>query len=130
LPSKHDPARSLADIVENAERIADDTAGMDRPGFGADGKTREAAERCLERICEAAPRFADPAVALMPDQPWTDIRGMGNRLRHGYDRIDLDVLWHAIRHELPGLVVAARLTQGQLRAGPDHSTDTRGESSA
>ena len=30
-------------------------------------------------------------------------RGMGNRLRHAYDRIDLDVLWNTIRDRLPSL---------------------------
>jgi len=28
---------------------------------------------------------------------------MGNRLRHAYDRIDLDVLWNTIRDRLPSL---------------------------
>ena len=36
-----------------------------------------------------------PAAELMPDQPWGDIRGMGNRLRQAYDRINLDVIWNA-----------------------------------
>jgi predicted nucleotidyltransferase len=31
------------------------------------------------------------AIELMPSQPWADIRGMGNRLRHAYDRLDLDI---------------------------------------
>jgi uncharacterized protein with HEPN domain len=26
---------------------------------------------------------------LVPGQPWNDIRGMGNRLRHAYDRLSL-----------------------------------------
>jgi uncharacterized protein with HEPN domain len=30
---------------------------------------------------------------LMPGQPWARIRGMGNQLRHAYDRIDLDIVW-------------------------------------
>ena len=36
-------------------------------------------------------------------QPWGDIRCMGNRLRHAYDRIDLDVLWNTIRERLRSL---------------------------
>lgn len=28
-----------------------------------------------------------PADQLMPGRPWPDIRGMGNRLRHAYDRV-------------------------------------------
>jgi Protein of unknown function DUF86 len=33
----------------------------------------------------------------MPGQPWNDIRGMRNRLRHGYDRINVDIVWDTIR---------------------------------
>ena len=29
---------------------------------------------------------------LMPGHPWDDIRGMGNRLRRAYDRVNLDVV--------------------------------------
>jgi uncharacterized protein with HEPN domain len=28
---------------------------------------------------------------------------MGNRLRHAYDRMNLDVIWNTIREELPSL---------------------------
>jgi uncharacterized protein with HEPN domain len=28
---------------------------------------------------------------------------MGNRLRHAYDRIDLDVLWNTVQNRLPSL---------------------------
>jgi uncharacterized protein with HEPN domain len=44
----------------------------------------------------------------MPNQPWSDIRGMGNRLRHAYDRLDLGDL-------LPLLAADARHALVQLR---------------
>jgi len=71
-------------MIENMERTAEYIAGMDRAAFGHDGRTRDAVERCLERVCEAAHRLGACAAELMPDQPWSDIRCMGNRLRHGY----------------------------------------------
>ena len=51
----------------------------------------------------------------MPGQPWADIRGMGNRLRHAYDQISLDVIWNSIREDLPGLAADARLALARLR---------------
>ncbi len=119
MPSRHDPAESLADIIENAERIETYLAGLDRAGFAASGLVRDAVERCLERVCEAAHRLGARAEELMPDQPWGDIRGMGNRLRHAYDRISLDVLWNAARHELPGLAVDARRALSRLAGRAD-----------
>jgi len=115
VPSKHDPADSLADIIENARRIEGYIVGMDRTAFAGDGLVRDAVERCVERVCEAAHRLGEQAVELMPDQPWGEIRGMGNRLRHAYDRISLDVIWNAVRHDLPYLAADAQRALAQLR---------------
>jgi uncharacterized protein with HEPN domain len=118
VPSRHDPADSLADIIENAGRIEQYLAGMDRQAFERDGRSRDAVERCLERVCEAAYRLGDQAAGLLPGQPWGDIRGMGNRLRHAYDRISVDVVWNAARHDLPALVVDVRRALARLRGEP------------
>jgi len=81
-----------------------------------DGLVRDAVERCLERVCEAAFRLEERAQTLMPDQPWAKTGGMGNRLRHASDRISEDVIWNAVRHDLPGLVADAQRALDQLRA--------------
>lgn len=117
MPSKHDPADSLADIIENAERIERYLMDTDRDAFAGNGLMRDAVERCMERVCEAAHRLGERAVELMPNQPWGNIRGMGNRLRHAYDRISLDVIWNAARNDLPGLATDARRALAQLQAG-------------
>ena len=75
MPSRHDPVDSLADIVENAERIEQYLTGMDRAGFAGNGLMRDAVERCLERVCEAAHRLGEHAAALMPSQPWATFAG-------------------------------------------------------
>jgi uncharacterized protein with HEPN domain len=111
----------LADLLENAERIEGYLAGMDRAAFADSGVSRDAVERCMERVCEAAHRLGDRAAELMPSQPWGDIRGMGNRLRHAYDRISLDVIWNAVRNDLPGLAADARQALAQLRAQQDRT---------
>jgi uncharacterized protein with HEPN domain len=116
VPSKHDPAASFADILENLERIQDYVAGLDREAFGGDTLRRDAVERCLERICEAAFRLGEKAAELAPSQPWGDIRGLGNRLRHAYDRIDLDILWNTVRDRLPSLKADAQQALLGLKA--------------
>jgi uncharacterized protein with HEPN domain len=82
LPSKHDPAECLRDIVDNIGRIDIYVSGRDCQNFALNGQARDAVERCLERICEAAVRLGDQTPALMPGLPWPDIRGLGNWLRH------------------------------------------------
>lgn len=103
MRSKHDPRDSLADIIDNIERIEQYLAGLERAAFEQDGRTRDAVERCLERICEAAHRLGDQASLLMPSQPWHDIRDMGSWFRHACDRIDLETVWDTIQSHLPGL---------------------------
>jgi hypothetical protein len=44
----------------------------------------------LEALKRTAFRLGEKAAELAPSQPWGDTRGLGNRLRHAYDRIDLD----------------------------------------
>jgi uncharacterized protein with HEPN domain len=104
-------------MLENIERITSYVAGMDESGFQRDGRTRDAVERCFERICEAAFRLGDQAASLMPGQPWGKIRGMGNRLRHGYDRISSSVVWLAVQDELPSLEADVQRALEQLMSG-------------
>jgi uncharacterized protein with HEPN domain len=108
VSSRSTPADCLADIIENAEGVETYLTGLTRAAFEADGKTRDAVERCLERVCEAAHRLGDEAARLMPNQPWADIRGMGNRLRHAYDRINVDILWNTVSIRMPDLAIDAR----------------------
>lgn len=53
----------------------------------------------------------------MPDQPWRDIRALGNRLRHGYDDIGQDRLWEIVRSDLSPLCAACEDALRQLREG-------------
>jgi uncharacterized protein with HEPN domain len=59
----------VADIIENIDRVESYLAGMDQRTFEQDGRTRDAVERCLERVCEAAHRLGKRAEQLMPSQP-------------------------------------------------------------
>jgi len=110
VPSRHDPADSLRHIIENAARVARYLKGLDQQSFARNDWARDAVERCIERVCEASVRLGDQADELMPGQPRSDIRGMGNRLRHAYDRVDVDLLWRTATNRLPEL--ATRSTTG------------------
>jgi len=52
----------------------------------------------------------------MPGHPWGDIRGMGNRLRHAYDRMDVDIVWNTAQVRLPELATDARRALSRLEA--------------
>ena len=58
---------------------------------------------CLLRISEAATKIKGQVESLVPDQPWGSIRSLGNLLRHGYDEIDLHIIWRIARRDLRSL---------------------------
>jgi uncharacterized protein with HEPN domain len=58
----------------------------------------------LSVIGEAADKVAQDLRDRHPQIPWTQIIGMRHRLIHGYDAIDLDVVWQTIQGDLPPLI--------------------------
>jgi uncharacterized protein with HEPN domain len=77
--------------------------GMDLEMFREDSKTIAAVERKLLLISEAAVRLGDEAERLCPGLPWRNIRGLGNWLRHRYDRVDVETVWNTVIDDLPPL---------------------------
>lgn len=63
-------------------------------------------------ISEAAIRLGDEAAELYPSLPWRDIRGIGNWLRHAYDRVDPQIMWDTVQGDLPRLKDALRKVLG------------------
>jgi len=76
------------------------TLGMDFEAYGEDLKTMGAVERKLLLISEAAVRLGDQGPALCPGLPG-NIRGIGNWLRHQYDRVDVETVWRRCRTICP-----------------------------
>lgn len=81
--------------------------GLDKEGFLADKRTQSAVVMSLVVIGEAATKVMDrypEFVAQYPDVPWRNMRGMRNRIAHGYFEINLDVVWDTVRIALPELL--------------------------
>ena len=106
MPSS-DPIQRFQDILDNIGRVEEYTMGMDLETFREGGIACDAAERCLERICEASKKLGSVAEELCPNIPWPKVRSLGNFLRHEYDAIERDLLWSMIERDLPALKLAA-----------------------
>jgi uncharacterized protein with HEPN domain len=102
VPSSR-PAVRLLDILDNVRQVQSYTQGMDRVAFEADRRTRDAVERCLERISEAASKLGPQAEQLAPGQPWSAVRAFGNVLRHTYDQVDPARIWEIVTQDISGL---------------------------
>jgi uncharacterized protein with HEPN domain len=115
LPSSRPKARFL-DIAQNAQSILQYTAGMDRTAFERDRRTRDAVERCLSRISEAAVKLDKLAETMLPQHPWRQIRDLGNVVRHAYDQLDPEIVWTIVRDQLPQLLADVRDAAAHLPA--------------
>jgi len=60
--------------------------------------------RLMEIIGEAASRASTECQSMYPAIPWLQIIGLRNRLIHGYDAVDMDILWQILKQDLPNLI--------------------------
>lgn len=80
--------------------------GLAKAEFMADRKTQQAVILNIVIIGEAATQLVDenPDFANRhSDIPWKQMRGMRNRMAHGYFEIDLDIVWDTVQLSLPDL---------------------------
>jgi uncharacterized protein with HEPN domain len=96
----------LRDILESISSIETFLGDIDFDVYRGDLKTKSAVERQLQIITEAAVRLGEDGDRLCPGVDWKGFRGMGNILRHGYHRIDDEVVWNTVKEELPPVKAA------------------------
>jgi len=82
----------------------------------ADRLRQLALTRLLEIVGEAARRVPPDFQAQHPAIPWRDATGTRNKISHGYDSVDLDIVHAIVSHDLPVLV--ARLDRLLAQAPP------------
>lgn len=81
--------------------------GMPHSEFMADTRTQQAVIMSLVIIGEAATKMMDrhpEFVQLHPEVPWRSMRGMRNRIAHGYFDINLETVWQTVTTALPDLL--------------------------
>lgn len=107
MPS--DPRKLLYDIATASRAIEEFCAGRSLADYQADLLLRSACERQFEIIGEAMTRLRDLHPGVFDQLPdGRDVIGFRNRLIHGYDTVDSDIVWDVIRQRLPRLAVAAQ----------------------
>jgi len=117
LPSKN-PILRLEDILENIGLIEEYTRDYSYQTFVQDRKSQDAVERCLLRLSEAASKLEGSVESVIPDQPWSEIRAVGNILRHEYDRVNPVVIWRIVSEDLNPLKRAVESALVRLRREP------------
>ena len=102
--SRRDATVRLRHMLDHGREAVVMAQGRSRSDLDADRQFNLALVRLLEIVGEAASRMTPEDCALYPDIPWPHIVGLRNRLIHGYDDVDLDILWQIITQDLPPLI--------------------------
>ena len=82
------------------------TEGMTPADFMQDKRTQQAVVMSLIVLGEAATKVMDQFpdfAASHAEIPWRNMRGMRNRIAHGYFDINLEVVWGTVQTALPAL---------------------------
>lgn len=102
--SRHDPVLRVIHMRDHAREAIEMASGRSRNDLDKDRMLNLALVRLVEVIGEAAAKVPDAFRERYPDVPWQQIVGMRNRLIHGYDAVDFDILWTIIQDDLPSLI--------------------------
>lgn len=101
--SRRDDAVSLRQMLEHVEEAAELAAGCTRETLESDRVYLLALLKLVEIVGEAATRVSDTTKSSHPEIPWREIIGTRNRLIHGYDAVDHDILWEIVSTDFPAL---------------------------
>ncbi|MBI3761744.1 MAG: DUF86 domain-containing protein [Chloroflexi bacterium] len=102
---KSDTVR-IRHMLDAAKEAVAFTEGKTRGDLDSDRKLNLSLVRLIEVVGEAANQVSAETQARCAQVPWPDIIGMRHRLVHGYDEVDLDIVWQVVTLDLPSLVVA------------------------
>lgn len=80
--------------------------GKTREDLDADRQLNLSLVRLLEIVGEAAIQVPKEELIRYPNIPWPEIVSLRNRLIHGYDTVDFDILWQIVTQDLPPLIDA------------------------
>ena len=101
----------LPDYLDHIQQAATDACvfveGLTKEDFLEDKRTRQAVIMSLIIIGEAVTKVVDGYAEFTQAHtqvPWRNMRGMRNRIAHGYFDINLDVVWDTVQIALPELL--------------------------
>jgi uncharacterized protein with HEPN domain len=91
----------VEDILDAMNKAVNLLEGVSYSQFEADFRINFAVVRALEIIGEAAKRLPDELRQEYPDIPWRGMAGMRDRIIHGYDNVDLQIVWDVVMRDIP-----------------------------
>jgi uncharacterized protein with HEPN domain len=100
----------LQDVLDNIDLAIRFSATRTEAELANDLMALYAVEHAILIVSEAIRRLPEDLKARHPEIDWA-AAGIGNKIRHDYDAMDVGILLNTVRDSLPGLreVIAAEL---------------------
>ena len=95
-------------MLDAIARIQAYTDGLSIEALAKDDKTVAAICWQFAVIGEAARQIPPAVEQRYPQVPWSQMRGLRNAIVHGYDVVNLDILWDTVTIDLPPLALALK----------------------
>ena len=90
----------ILDAIAKAEAML---SGVDFETFEDDYQLNFAVVRALEIIGEATKRLPESVRDQYSEIPWKDMAGMRDRIIHGYDAVNLRIVWDTVKKRIPAI---------------------------
>ncbi len=106
--SERSPEVLIQDILDSIQSIQLYTEGMSSRLFLDDPKTRDAVVMHFVVIGEVSSRIPEDFKKENPQIPWSEMRGLRNRIAHDYFGVDYEIVWDIIQNNLASLAQQIR----------------------
>jgi uncharacterized protein with HEPN domain len=96
----------LAHMLDAIRQARGYVEGLTKQDFLDDRKTQDAVILKLLVLGEVAAQIVNECpdfAGRHPEVPWKEMRGMRNRMAHGYFDTNLDIVWDTLHGSLPDL---------------------------
>lgn len=101
MAASRNPRMRLEHIRDEIRDLSVATAGLTQEAFAASYIHRRTTEHAILIISEAVRALPVALTDRYPGPAWSDIKGIGNILRHDYFAVEPPVLWNILSEHLP-----------------------------
>jgi uncharacterized protein with HEPN domain len=102
--SRHDPLVRVRHMRDYSQEAIDLLGDKSLEELHADRVLQLALAQLIEIVGEASKQVGADFRQAHPELPWSKAAGMRDRLIHGYDLIDIAIVYKTVKENLPALI--------------------------
>jgi uncharacterized protein with HEPN domain len=100
----HDDRLAVEQMLDTVQRIRSIVRNVARQALEADEVRQLALLHLIQLLGESASRTSAAFRERHPELPWGQMIGMRNRIVHGYDHVDPDIVWRVATDDVEQLL--------------------------